>query len=476
MKVAYITCELSIATLFLPIACSIKKFFPGVENILIDPTNILYESLDTAGSPAEIFCHNGFQGIIIDENEYSDLKTLNYKFKAYLFYMRLFESINPAVIVVPHEFGYAYYAVKTAQLLNIPSFHVQHSIWGPDKIDKSSGKNKRSERSVIVTRNCNYHNWLNSFLKNLFSMGPSSNKSKKIFSFVTIRKVIKKVRLTKNGNKLPKELSPFEDKLQNPADDLSYPINADRIAICGEYYKRQLTTNRPELTDDRIDLTGYIRTDNFYNNPLKSYEAICNQYDLDINQRLAIYFYAPFDEFPNDYEIKYDPNEAVVDAIAALNKIDPNMNILILLHPIYRYQYYLNLFNSLIDTKKFKNVKVDKTYDNHFSLYKCSKIIIGVKSTTLYEAMLANVPILIQVYVLSGIHEPQYIEAGAVASVFSPVHLQKQIERALTDKEYQQRLFENQKMLCNDLFGPIDGKCGERTAKGIVSLIEGYKQ
>ena len=153
MKVAYITCELSIATLFLPIACSIKEFFPEAENILIDPANILYESSDSAGSPAEIFCHNGFQGIIIDQNEYPDLKTLNYKFKAYLFYMRLFESINPAVIVVPHEFGYAYYAVKTARLMNIPSFHVQHSIWGPDKIDKSSEKNKRSERSIMITKN-----------------------------------------------------------------------------------------------------------------------------------------------------------------------------------------------------------------------------------------------------------------------------------------------------------------------------------
>ena len=32
----------------------IRKFFPEVKNILIDPKDIFYESFDAAGSPAEI--------------------------------------------------------------------------------------------------------------------------------------------------------------------------------------------------------------------------------------------------------------------------------------------------------------------------------------------------------------------------------------------------------------------------------------
>jgi hypothetical protein len=269
--------------------------------------------------------------------------------------------------------------------------------------------------------------------------------------------------------KIPEELVPYRNQLIDPQD--AYPIHADHMLVYGPYYKRQLREKRPDVDEDKIHVIGYLRGDTFYNKPLDSQETVYERYGLNMDGRLALYFYSPFQELPQYYQVQYHPNDALTDAIGMLKQMDDRMNVLVLLHPNLRFEHYRNEITQLVRKNRFDRIAVDRAHDDHFSLFRLASIVIGVKSGALYEAMLAHVPVVAQTYVLSKIHDPQHIEGGAVAAVLSSWHLGVQIERVLTDNTFQERMYDNQEMVCRDVLGPFDGKCGERAAAVLADLI-----
>ena len=94
----------------------------------------------------------------------------------------------------------------------------------------------------------------------------------------------------------------------------------------------------------------------------------------------------------------------------------------------------------------FKGIK-GKIKQNFPKSVKISSFVIGIKSACLYEAMLFNVPVVVQQYVLTKILDPQLFDYGAAAPVFSPDQLEAKIKKALFDDDFRKCMFQNQKKL-----------------------------
>lgn len=433
MNIVYIATEPTIAGLFLPIAEAFRKIVPEAKNTLVDPS-AMFGFEKSEGSPALKFKKEGFEGEVVDISEYPGLAGLEQHQKGYLFFLRLYKKLSPTAIIVPHEFSYAFYAVQAAGLLGIPSIHIQHALWGPYRFDASLLDGAEKTRTPAYAK----------------GMG-------------LIRKAL---RGTKN---LHPDLALFRDKLVTPPDE-PFPIYADRVAICGEYYRDMLERAKPYLKG-RLDLVGYIRGDYFYNRPVEPAQTIYKRYSLEEGKRLAVYFYAPFHDVIRASELNCNPNDALIDALKALRAVDKDINILILAHPNYRFEHYKKELSRLTDEAGINRVTVDQAHDDHFSIYKAASIIVGVKSTMFYEVMLAGRPAVLQSYVLKTVDDPQHIEGGALAPVLAPPHLQGQVRRALEDGCYVKRMLENQKMVTSELLGSFDGRCGERVVEAVVKYI-----
>jgi len=468
MKVLYIAREPNVANLFLPIAKAFRKMYPHSEHVLVDPSRVFQKGrLEGTVSPAEYFLRHGFQGEILNPCDFHDLEGLAENHKLYLFHMRLFEHHQPSAIVVPHEMGPSFYAVQAARLMEIPSCHVQHGIWGPMKyhgyydlpeyIPKKTRQQHLSVRLLLG--------------KQLQILSAEYDLIKQASAFVKKRldSITKKEASHAGELKTPEKLVPYRNQLISPQGD--YPIHADHMLVHGPYYKRQLSEKRPDVDEEKVHVIGYLRSDLFYNNPPDSRETVYERYGLNMDGRLALYFYSPFQELPQYYRVQYHPNDALIDAIGMLKQVDDRINVLVLLHPNLRFDHYRKEIAQLVRKNRFDRIRVDRAHDDHFSLFKLATIVIGVKSGALYEAMLANVPVVAQTYVLSKIYDPQHVEGGAVAPVFSSLHLGLQLERVLKDNTFQERMYENQKMVCRDVLGPFDGKCGERAATVLANLI-----
>lgn len=458
MKIIYIACGPNVPHLFLPVAAVFKKRHPEAVNLLIDPASVLYESFESDVSPAEIFTRYGFEGEKVNSEDYSDLKGMYYPYMAYLFYLRLFRRLKPSVVIVPYEFSYCFYAVQTAKILGIPTYHLQHGVWGPEyfktnplsvKSDDAINSLPGAANKVEVKEERGLRKFLARYINRVGVHRPKSSEPQ-----------------------LPAELLEFKDKLR--LSKKGYQINADRFALFSRYYKELLKRLGPDLPEDLLDVVGFLKGDSFYNNPIETKETIYKRYGLDLGGRLALYFYAPFHLVPSDFKVEHDPEEALVEAVKTLKVTDDAMNVLILVHPAVEAAQTREDVKKLIERNGLDGVRIGVAENDHYSLYKQASIVMGVFSTTLYEAMLATTPILIQAYVLSKVFAPQIIEAGAAASVFSPLHLKGQIRRVFEDEGYRQRMFENQKMLCKEILGPFDGKCGERVVRSIEGLIEEY--
>lgn len=464
MNILYITCGCNVANLFLPLALAFRKLYPGTENILVDPSDILHDVPERGESPAELFLQHGFKGEIIKRDDFPDLSGLGTMYKAYLFYFRLYERLRPSAVVVPYELGYAYYAVQAAKIMGIPTCHVQHSHWGPYKFDASPFQELPSNKSVLEKQ----RDVLKEGVK-FIRRAPGYLHALPYRVYARLRKIQPHIP------DIPEELLKVKDKLKGQTE--FYPMDADMMAFCGPYYKRLLKEKRPEVAE-RLEMVGYLRGDVFLNNPVEPVETIYERYRLDTRGGLALYFFSAYRDFPPFLKLnrRHHPDDALIDAIRALRSVDGEINVLVLLHPLHHFERYRKELLGLMEKNNFDRVRIDRMHNDQFTLYRHASIVMGIQSTTLYEAMLANVPIVIQNYVLSRVYDPKLFECGATAPVFFPEHLHEQIERALTDKGFQERMFENQKMVCEDVFGPFDGKCGERTAKAIVGLINEGKQ
>ncbi|MFC1843867.1 hypothetical protein ACFLZ5_03675 [Thermodesulfobacteriota bacterium] len=364
----------------------------------------------------------------------------------YLFYVDLFEEMQPDAIVVPHELGYAFYAVQVAKALKIPTYHIQHGLWGANKYDENYYGIKKDIKRIIKKK-INFRKVIN-FLLNTINTGSS--------------------------NVIPESLKKHKINLiSNPRE--GYPVFADKFALCGPYYEKLTRHHLKNTINDKIEAIGYLRLDNLIREKSITKDQLYKDYGFKEDSKMALYFYSPFQDQPHFYNyLNYDPDKALLDGILTLKKIDNKFNILVLLHPLFKFDYYTKKIRTKLIELKIDRVIVDRARNNHAQLYKNSSIVIGIKSACLYEAMLFNVPVVVQQYVLTKILDPQLFDYGAAAPVFSPDQLEAKIKKALFDDDFRKCMFQNQKKLCTDLMGPFDGKSGVRAAKSILKFISGF--
>lgn len=438
MKVLYIASEPGLAVNAVAIASGVSALFPGAENVLIDPRALLWPGY-AAPSLAEEFVRNGFSAEMLDRQEYRDVLRYGFPVRGYLFYSRLFQRLKPSVVVVMHEYGYAYYAVQAAKLFGIPSYHIQHAIYQPDRFE--IGPASKEGDLGLLARARRYG-------ADCLGFGWS---------------ILQRMR----GRDCPEELLHWRESLQLPKDE-RYPICADRIGVWSTHYKRLLLKQRPEFGAERIDVVGFPHGDSMFSGAKESAGASSTG-----PGKIAIYLYCPFHEIAGN-NVLVHPEEALLEAIVSLRQIDPGIRVVLIPHPNYNPADQLKRLEMLVG--HFDNVAIRENSSDFIPLCQAASLVTGVISSLFYIAMLAKVPVVIQAYVLDTIQDYQAIEGGGAIPVFSRTTLPQQLDKALNDTAFLARLGENQKALCAELLGDFDGKSGVRTASAISALIRGDRK
>jgi hypothetical protein len=439
MKILYIACEPTLAMNVSVIAFGVKSVHPTAENVLVDPREFLWPDY-SAPSIANVVESNWLSYERLTRADYNDLRSYRFPDRAYMFYFRLYQRLKPSVIVVMHEYGYSFYAVQAAKLAGVPSYHVQHAIFDPEHFEMHA-KLKTAGSSIR---------------KNLFAQILRQGQKCLAFIGYTIKK------------SCPCEMIPHGCNLHVEKDE-RYPLYADRIALWSSYYKRLLLEHRPGFGENKIDVVGFPHADSYFRDGKKSREQLFSEYGFSLLGILAIYLYCPFHEFGQQFEIKVHPDDALLDAVTVLRKIDPDINILILPHPNYSLAITIARLKKLLS--HLDNVTIGDNSKHFLALCDHACIVIGVMSSLFYIAFLAEVPVVVQAYVVSDILDYQSIEGAAVIPVFYRSTLFEQIHRALDYAAFLEKLRDNQKMLARKLLGEFDGKSGVRTATAITASL-----
>ena len=470
-KILYFGEGTYIADLFLPVALAMRRLCPDIESRFIDMSITVRRQAPTLASGAPRFREMGFAG------EDFSLQTVNSwqgeRVRSLLAIQGILSRLKPQAVVVPHELGYAFDVVQLANLLGIPTYHLQHAIWPAYRLGAEP----------VITSACRWSEPTSPGSK-------PTNPRSKLPTFVSdvayrqLQIVRDELRLLKrlaseiigfllkllSSNK-HKGLPPESRLLDLPPDirlllsrhpsNIVYKCTVKKIGATGAYYKKRFEAlGTPEKG---VDIVGFTRTDWFLTQPLESKEVLGARYDLDPNRPLALYMYSSL--APSDLA-NGDAIEALSDAIHALRYVNPDISVLVLVHPQGDMSRIARAVNSL----QLKGIRVNRAHLDHYSLYRAADVILGVDSATLVEATLAGRPIVIQNYVLCNVRRSWLIEGGAVIPVFHRIHLQDQIERALKDRPFVERVIANQAHVAHDLMGSFDGKCGERAARSILRL------
>jgi len=455
------------AKMCLSIAKNIKILKPEIDLSLIDVS----QCYENCISGAAIFEKAGFKSIrvsfINNNNSNLDLNFAEY-------FYALFKREQPLAIIIPHELGYAAIAVNISHEMGILSMHYQHGDLDPDYYDEITEEGiyprKYKFQCILSLKNGKLRTFLT--LQNKIC----SDELNLIYCvLIAIKKLIAhnfdyflylihiKFGTIKGKNKGKPNTSKFINVEKRSC------ILADYVAVNGDYWKQNLT-NRG-ISEDKIIVTGNLRTDQFFNQPLSDYTTLCQHYGLNPKLPLIIYFYSPVEESCYLYPLAYDPIEAIHDVITAIRTANPDYNILILNHPRRK----LNTLNSIIELG-ISTLKVGYTENNFWSLCNHSDLIIGTISSAMNESLLARKPIITQNYIFKNKGSSLLSEYNAAISVFHKIHLNQQIKRAIFDKKFRENLIENQKIASYELMGQFDGKCGERFARSLLQIVENHEK
>lgn len=431
MRVLYIASEPGLAVNAVAIASGVRSLFPGAENILVDPRAFLWPEY-VAPALADLWARSGFRAEVPQRQEFQDVLRHDYPARGYLFYRRIFQRLKPSVVVVMHEYGYAYYAVQAARLSGIPSYHVQHAVYDPERFDPAP----HPEAAGL----------------------PSLAGKARAQAVGLGRRMVQRVR----GRECPEELAPWRGSLQLPAGE-RYPLHADRVALWSAHYKRMLLRQRPDFGAERIDVVGFPHGDK-----MLSDSRVPRAASLPGPGKLAVCLYCPFHEIDGN-DVLVHPEEALLEAVSALRMLDPLLKVVVIPHPNYNPAEQVRRLKLLLSG--FAEAEVRDDSADFASLCDAASLVFGVISSLFYIAMLKGVPVLVQAYVLATLHDYQAIEGGGAIPVFSRSALPRQLDRALNDAPFLARLRENQKALCAELLGEFDGKSGLRAASALGELI-----
>jgi hypothetical protein len=365
--------------------------------------------------------------------------------------------LEPLAVVVPHEYGYAFDVVQVSNLLGILTYHLQHAVWSADVLGGepmlTSARRwgePESQTPKLATRASGIATRQAQILRDQYALMN--------LLALAVAKSLSTLRSSNKRKELPPDIRLL---LSRHPSSYVYRCSVKKIGATGSYYKKRFEAIG--ATEKGIDIVGYTRTDWFFSQPLESKEILCARYDIDLNLPFALYMYAPLAPLLENR----DAIDAIGDAIRALRQVNPDISVLVLIHPQGDVSRVVEAVGSL----QLEGIRVNRAHADHYSLYKAADVVVGVHSSTLAEAMLAGRPIVTQNYVLYDVPQSQLVEGGAVIPVFHRIHLQYQIERVLKDRPFVERVIANQAHVAHDLMGPFDGKCGERAARSILHLV-----
>jgi len=451
MSVIYFVSDSEITTrLFSPVVKKISEIASDVKIKFLDVSNFVaaQNRNEYIQHKNDLITENGFIVDVIEPDKETKGDTVN----AYLDRLsKAFNDLRPQIIVIPHEFGWSFYAARLAASLDIKTYHLQHGFWGPYNFgERTLVTAKRQEGIAAKIDN---PSTLGMIIKEFFLNEGRLFKEYLRKNVNQIKTLSKKISL---GQKDPQRVL-----FQSPGTT-SIGAKTTKKGLWGPYYKRRMVA--AGIKPDSIDIVGSVLTDHFFSVPIKSYEKICQEYGMDQSKKeFVIYFWDPYERYP--YMLtQYDQKKVFVDVIQILKHYIPQMNVLLLAHPrdsIEEHQRWIN--HAGLD-----HVYVGKTNMNHKSLFTHAKLVIGTLSTALAEATIFKKPILQLAFLVYDNLTPQLIEMGAVVPILNRLHTSDQIEKILFNKAFVDRVIMNQEQFIEEIFYRCDGKAGERAAMSIL--------
>ncbi|MEW5847152.1 MAG: hypothetical protein AB2A00_00010 [Myxococcota bacterium] len=358
---------------------------------------------------------------------------------------------QPDVVVIPHELGYAAWLLELCRRFHVPTFEIQHGEYIPEYFSR--------DPVVVEARMAPPDLALDLLEREKWLAGTQARVLRDLVlggrSMVRRARASVRRRVTTHP-----ALHPLVKETVAAGCSPGYRFRATRVGVAGDYIRRRLVDMGME--DSRIQVTGYLRADEFHAHQVLPYAELCARYGLDPSRPTAVYFFSPVEE---GYLVARDPILAVQDAHDALERVQPGWNFLVLNHP--------RLPDSRLSpiTSSRPRIRVGRGGALNWSLMVHAGLVLGIASSTLTEALLAKRPVVTQNYALCNVANGLLVELQAVVPVFHRVHFEEQLARALTDTPFITRVLANLEHAARELLGPFDGRAGARTAEGILSLL-----
>lgn len=351
--------------------------------------------------------------------------------------LELLRAHAPSAVVIPHEWDYAAAVMRAALALGVASYEYQHGDYWPSTF-VTGGADEVRLQPITRPRLRERQRQLLVDQLDIFRQAG--------------RAVAARMRAKPDDTD-----DPLVAQLRREPFRQGYFFRADRVGVGGDYYRRRLL--ELGVAPDRIDVTGYLKTDELFDAAATEAELLA-RFGLE-GAPFAVYLYAPIQE---GRSIGSDPIEAVAAACDAVHRLRPSWGFLVLNHPRTPA-----IFDRLRATRPF--VRIGEAGPFLWGLTAAAKLVLGAASSTLTEALVSSTPILMQRYVtVEEAHTVPY-EGNAVVAVHHPLHLGEQIERALNDRDYVDFTVRNRAHVVRELLGPVDGKCGDRAALGVLEAI-----
>jgi len=242
-----------------------------------------------------------------------------------------------------------------------------------------------------------------------------------------------------------------------------FPLTADFIAVPSRYYADIVRNEVPDFDSQRILITGYLRSDLFYDPVLSRKPSLHEAYNVERGKNIVSYFYAPFHRMPGYYRTKACPDQSLVDFMAAANAKwnSESVHFLIFWHP--SSPPCQAEVTSTLAARGLNNFTIAYTTDNQHVIYRDSIAVGGVKSGALTEAGMFNKRVYRQIYVLDGLHEPFQIDFGLVQTISHQAHNRIVLDRSIDETSRQN---------VTVVLGDCDGFSGERLARKVIAILK----
>ncbi len=241
--------------------------------------------------------------------------------------------------------------------------------------------------------------------------------------------------------------------------------NDTMYCLTGEYYRRILSDRYPEHIK-QFKVTGSLRMEATLGHPKMQIDVVKQVFKIPTDSDFILYISQPFDVWPEDYTLKSDYRQAILDTIIHAHRLQPELYHVVLVHPDEDVEDWVKIVESCRHLKC--RIRVRKGFTaSYLSLYQAASKLVGFSSTCLIEAMIIGRSILTLDYIFESPILSVLVEGNAVMPVTRREHLGWRVKCFLEEK-FSNDLIRRQRLLLQDLFGMQDGHCSKRAAYQIA--------